>query len=192
MKCGKQIQNEDQEYCYDCSTKPKLFSKNYSVFLYNSYMKKSMLAFKYKNRREYVHFYVDETIKRYGTELAALHIDAVIAVPMYYKKQRVRGYNQAETIAKELAKRLEIPFCKDYLTRIADTTPQKELDNKERFKNLSKVIQIGAGAKPVNVVLLVDDIYTTGSTMNTCAKVLLGSSYVQEVIGNTTCIGYGY
>lgn len=192
MKCGKQIRNEDQEYCYDCFTKPKLFSKNYPIFLYNSYMKKSMLAFKYKNRREYVDFYVDAVIKRYGAELVKLEIDAVIAVPMYYKKQRVRGYNQAEIIAKELAKRLGTPFYKDYLKRITDTTPQKELDNKERFKNLSKVIKIGAGAKPVKVVLLVDDIYTTGSTMNTCAKVLLDSNYVQKVIGNTICIGYGY
>jgi len=99
----------------------------------------------------------------------------LIPVPLHIKKLRERGYNQSEELAKELAKILKIPVINNVLIKIKPTTSQVELSKEEREKNLigsffvcHQVIDVINGKK----VFLVDDVYTTGSTMQECACVL--------------------
>lgn len=98
-------------------------------------------------------------------------IDCVVPVPMHPRRVRRRGYNHAELLAEKVATRLELP-CPNDLERIRDTRQQARLSDADRRSNLE-----GAFALKEDVagkrVLLVDDVCTTGSTANACAKVLL-------------------
>lgn len=98
----------------------------------------------------------------------------LIPVPLSKKRLRWRGFNQAEEIAKELSTNLEIPDMNRILLRTKETAPQINLAREEREKNIKGAFS--ADNKEISLrnkkILLVDDVYTTGSTMNECARVL--------------------
>ncbi|MCX6718709.1 MAG: ComF family protein [Candidatus Staskawiczbacteria bacterium] len=104
----------------------------------------------------------------------------LIPVPLDKKKIKIRGYNQSEELAKELSKVLQIPVISNVLVKTKSTKPQMELKKEEREKNLlgafviKKSLPTGGQAEKISgtKVFLVDDVYTTGSTMAECAKVL--------------------
>ena len=109
----------------------------------------------------------------------------LVPAPLSKKKLKERGYNQSEELAKELSKILKIPVISDNLTKIRHTKPQMELKKEQREKNLENAFQIKnpaefAGKK----IFLVDDVYTTGSTMQECARVLRGAG-AKQVWGTT-------
>ena len=101
----------------------------------------------------------------------------LIPVPAHIKKIRERGYNQSEELAKEISKILNIPVISDVLVKTKPTASQAELKKEEREKNLLGAFKINCGASETpqfsgKKVFLVDDVYTTGSTMQECAKIL--------------------
>lgn len=192
MTCGKPFTNEEQEYCYDCKQHPKSFQRNYAVFLYDDRTKISMAAFKYNNKREFADYFAREFMNQYGLKLLSLGVEVVTAVPIHKKKRRQRGYNQAEILGKKIAGLLELPFEGNLLTREINTLPQKELNNIQRVKNLQMAFRAGVFHRNYYAVLIIDDIYTTGATMEACTKALLGTGFVDMVYGGTICIGKGY
>jgi ComF family protein len=106
----------------------------------------------------------------------------LVPVPLDKSKLKIRGYNQSEELAKELSKVLQIPVATDVLIKIKSTKPQMELSKEEREKNLQNAFAISSrhceelATKQSDLldkkIFLVDDVYTTGSTMNECARVL--------------------
>jgi len=97
----------------------------------------------------------------------------LIPVPLDKKKLKIRGYNQSEELAKELSNILQIPVISDVLIKIKSTKPQMELSKEQREKNLEGVFEIKNPEKfSGKKIFLVDDVYTTGSTMQECAKTL--------------------
>ncbi len=97
----------------------------------------------------------------------------LVPVPLDKKKLKIRGYNQSEELAKKLAKILQIPVVSDVLIKIKPTAPQMELTKEEREKNLQGAFIVkNPSAIAQGKIFLVDDVYTTGSTMEECAKVL--------------------
>lgn len=97
--------------------------------------------------------------------------DCVTSVPLSRKKEVERGYNQAELIAKRIGKIRKIPY-KKILKRRHSTVPQNKLGKIEREENLLDVFfSVSSKIRHKNI-LIVDDIYTTGATLNQCAKVL--------------------
>lgn len=191
LKCGKTISNAEAEYCGDCERIKKSFERCYPVFAYEGAVKDSLYQFKYKNQREYAVFYSDCIMKMYGHELRRLAVDGIVPVPVHSHKKKVRGYNQAELIARELGKRLDISVYGNYLERNTDTNPQKELDDKERMKNLKNAFNISENGVKLSKVLLVDDIYTSGATMEACTSTLLQGG-VKEVYCVSVAIGRGF
>lgn len=107
----------------------------------------------------------------------------LIPVPLEKRKLKWRGFNQTEEIGKEIVKFLGIPILNNVLSKIKETPAQVELQSKERKENLEGAF----GVENKNLIenkkiLLVDDVYTTGSTMEECAKILKKGG-VREVIG---------
>lgn len=188
MKCGKPIEKEEQELCVNCRNRMPEFDKAYPMLLYRKGVPEALARFKYKNDRQIGKIIIQELGKETMAELKRLRIDGIVPVPMYWKKEKIRGYNQAYLLAKEMGKVLERPVYKNYLLRTVSTVAQKDLSQGERKKNIKKAFKIGKNVVELNHILLVDDIYTTGATASACARVLkeagVGKVYV-------TCIGIG-
>jgi ComF family protein len=95
-------------------------------------------------------------------------------VPISKKRLKQRGYNQSSLFAKELAKYLQIEYEEKILIKIKDNNAQSSLNEKERVKNVHGVYRIKNKQKIYNKkILIVDDIFTTGNTVNECAKLLI-------------------
>ncbi len=188
--CGKQVESSRIEYCFDCSRHPKSFRRNLALLNYNDAARKSMSAIKYKNKREYLDFYGQAVCQRFGRQILRMSPDIIVPVPVHPSRLRGRGFNQAQILAEQIGRRLSIPVCSGGLKRIRRTAPQKELDPAQRLRNLRQAFGPGKLPASVRTVLLVDDIYTTGSTMEACSRVLL-SMGVKNVYCLTICIGQG-
>lgn len=104
--------------------------------------------------------------------LQPAHIDAVVPVPMHAKRLKKRGYNHAGLLAREAARRMNLPLL-DALDRTRDTPQQARLSDAERMKNLDGAFALREEVGGLRL-LLVDDVCTTGATANACAATLLG------------------
>lgn len=189
-KCGKPLSDERREYCGDCAGKKHSYRQGKAVFLYKGAMRQSMYRFKYSNRREYASFYADEAAVSYADWVRRREIEAIVPIPMYPAKKRRRGYNQAEVFAGALGQKLQIPVETKLVKRTRDTTPQKELSDSQRKKNLKNAFRVTGDKVVYRQILLVDDIYTTGSTMDAVAEALLAAG-AQNIYYICICIGQG-
>lgn len=101
--------------------------------------------------------------------------DAIVPVPMTTKAQKKRGYNQCALMARQLAVHLSLPWVEDALHKIRQTERQMALDRAGRLQNVRDAFAAGRHHVAGKRVLLVDDVFTTGSTANECAKALLAA-----------------
>lgn len=101
-------------------------------------------------------------------------VDAVVPVPLHPKKQRKRGYNQVALFAQKIADSIGADYREDILLRAINTKTQTKKDRQLRWENTQKAFRLNSRAKKgFHHVLLVDDVITTGATMESCAKALL-------------------
>lgn len=194
-KCSKPLLSAEQEFCYDCSVKDFHYERGYSLWIYDGLMQKSMIDFKYNGRKEYAAYYANEIARHFTKEIRSIGPDVIMPIPVHSTRRRQRGYNQAELLALELGRQLHILVRSDVLIRTVKTRPQKELSNIERMKNLEKAFAVNGlyrdECRKYHKILLVDDIYTTGSTIEACSKILLQAG-AGEIYYVTLCIGQGY
>ena len=165
MKCGKELENEETEYCADCMRHRHLFDRGRAVFAYKS-VSDSVYRFKYQGRREYAAYYAECMAGRLGQWIIQCRPDALIPVPIHASKRHVRGYNQAEVLAKELGSILHTPVVTDYIKRVRKTSPMKDLSVSERQNNLKRAFKICRNDVKLSTIIIIDDIYTTGSTVD--------------------------
>lgn len=194
-KCGKQVIGERTEYCYDCSRHTRTFDWGMALLQYNEAAKHSMAAVKYKNRREYLDFYAAAIDSRFRKNILRLQADALVPVPIHPSRRRQRGYNQAEELAARLSMLWGIPMDAGLIVRSKKTAPQRELNPAERLKNLQEAFtvnteRLGGRMGIPGSVVLIDDIYTTGSTIEACTRALKAAG-VQRVYFVVICIGEG-
>jgi competence protein ComFC len=116
---------------------------------------------------------------------AAFQADVVVPVPLHRQRERERGYNQAALIAKPLAKRLGLPYKSVLLTRIRPRPDKHLLSYEERWESVRGAFATRPGSQVDNLrVLLVDDVMTSGATLDSCAKTLREAG-ARSVIGLT-------
>lgn len=190
-KCGKALTDERREFCTDCGKKKHFYCQGKAVFSYEGKIKSSMYRFKYANKREYAAFYAEKAAYLYENWVREKQIEIIVPVPMYFLKKRRRGYNQAEVFAKQLGKKLNIPVDNKLVKRIRNTVPQKELNDVQRKSNLKNAFQLATDIVKYKQILLVDDIYTTGSTIDEISGVLLNAG-VKNIYYICISIGSGY
>jgi ComF family protein len=140
------------------------------------YMQKKypIFRFKYKGRQEYGAYYGRcMAQKLFGNGSAApWKPDLLVPVPVSAQRLRKRGYNQALILAREISRLTGIPMCENALRRVTDTLPMKNMTPAERQNNLKKAFQAFGNDVELNSIMLIDDIYTTGATMDACAHAL--------------------
>ncbi len=171
MKCGKPLYEMEADYCYDCSVRKHYYIRGAAVFEYQS-MAASIYRFKYNGRQEYADFYGISIAQRLGELIKDWKPEALIPVPIHSAKMCIRGYNQAEVIARKLGRETGIPVKCNIIRRCKKTLPQKNLDDAQRQINLKKAFKIYRNDVKLDTIVIIDDIYTTGSTVNAMAREL--------------------
>lgn len=111
--------------------------------------------------------------KQIGIQIPSEKYDALVPVPMHYKKRRRRGYNQAEVIAKGISEQTGIPIFNNLLEKEIDIASQTKKDRTNRHTNVQKAYKRKNRVPPnVKSVLLIDDVITTGATLDVCSSIL--------------------
>lgn len=190
MKCGKPVAGQEDEYCEDCRKYPHEFDRGRAAFTYTGAIRRSVYRMKHDNRRDYMPFFAEEMVQAMAAELPRWKPEVILPVPMHPRKKRRRGYNQSELLAEHISRLTGIPVRKDILRCVKQTADQKSLNRKERMKNLEGSMAVDREVFTFKRVLLVDDVYTTGSTMDEAAKVLKGAG-AERVFFIVLCSGKG-
>lgn len=185
LKCGKPV-DETEEYCEECRHRERKFSRGRGVFLYDTQMKQSLLRYKYYGSREYGKYYAESICRYAGADIMKWKPDVIVPVPLHRRKKRMRGFNQAADLAERTGKLLGIPVTEEIIYKIKETRSQKKLDADERKRNLKNAFQTVTSVKGLRI-LVIDDVYTTGSTMEAMAECLLESG-AEEVFFVTLCM----
>ncbi|MBR2765938.1 MAG: ComF family protein, partial [Blautia sp.] len=167
MRCGKPLSVET-ELCRDCGRGKRVFTEGMGVFLYDEQMKASILRFKLNGHRCNARFYA-EAMAYYGRErIRRWQPDLLVPVPMYSGDLRKRGYNQAALLAAELSGLTGIPWADSLVVKTEKTRSQKTLDAAGRRRNLVDAIRVTRSVTGLRI-LVVDDVFTTGSTVDVMA-----------------------
>lgn len=160
--------------------------------MYNGVMQESIARFKYGGRQEYGRFFGRLLWEQQGEWIRRISPDLLVPVPLHRSRYRKRGYNQAQILARELSVHAGIPVVDDFLMRIKNTLPQKDLTGSERKQNLQHAFQVNIRHRSlyenIKCVILIDDIYTTGSTVEMCSRVLQEAG-IDHVYVLCLCIG---
>ena len=162
--------------------KGKEFDYLFSSFHYEKIIRDLLLKFKFYNKK-YLYKFFSERIIDTLKNTSDIQIDIVSYVPISLIRYFERGYNQSYLIAKEISKELNIPIAKYGIIKIKNNKRQSDLTYAERLTNAKNVYKVSN--KDVfrdKCVLLVDDIYTTGTTVNECSKVIKRAGAAKVIV----------
>ncbi len=193
--CGTDLLNEDNLFCIYCQAAMPLtcfefFSPNpiekifwgrvpieaataHLYFTSGSCVQQSLHLLKYKGRKEIGIYYgllMGKTLKQ---SQRFNNCDIIIPLPLYTSREKKRGYNQASKIAEGISQQLNIPVFCDAVIRIKKTETQTHKSRIQRWKNMESTFEIRDSGQIANKhILLVDDVVTTGASLEACARVL--------------------
>lgn len=174
-RCGKILQEGyGPDLCTDCMDIDHAFDKGFTCVEYGAAERELLHRFKYKDQAYLGRKMAEIMYDRFRIEEFAP--DLILPVPMYGRKQKKRGYNQAAVLASSLAKHAGIPYDGRLLARVVETEAMSRLGALGRRRNIREVFSVPAEKRcrlTGKTVLLVDDIYTTGSTADACSRALL-------------------
>ena len=175
-RCGLPVPSKDGEgyLCGPCLQEKRYFEAHRSSGLYEGALKEAIHTFKYRGVFSLVRLFGDLLQPTLQTLGHGYPVDVMIPVPLHIRRLRERGFNQAFLLVKELNRRIGIPYEERVLKKIKDTPVQISLKKQERKKNLTGAFQVtDTEALKGKSVVLVDDVYTTGATVNECSRALL-------------------
>lgn len=156
--------------CGDCRRRPPFYNHARTPYAYQSPIKEAVALLKYKGKTQLAPL-LAELMAETGPPVAT--IDAIVAVPLHPTRLRKREFNQSLLLALSLGKRWNIPVLTNVLLRTKLTPPQTSLSRRARLTNLRKCFAVKSPAAIEGKnILIVDDVVTTGTTVNECAKTL--------------------
>jgi len=178
-KCGKVLVESFSEIekplCKECQTVKRYFYKARGVGVYEDILRESIHIFKFEKKKG-IHKPLGELLVNYLKEQhpdLISQIDYIIPVPLHRKRLKLRGFNQAQLLSIYISKYFNLPLNFD-LKRIRYTIPQMSLSREERLENIKGAFEVKNYKAIVGkTLLLVDDIFTTGATVNECSQVLI-------------------
>lgn len=159
------------EYCDYCKDKQTYVDLARSVYEYEHPLNLLVKKLKYGGEKYLAEVFAREMQSIYFKYVG--HADCIVFIPMTEKRKRERGYNQSEELAKELSKLIEVPVISDVLVKTKETESQVGLERRERLKNVRGSVSVRSKAL-VNGkrVLIIDDVMTTGATLEVIAEKL--------------------
>ncbi|HHT62359.1 MAG: ComF family protein [Bacillota bacterium] len=163
-----------EDYCINCwEGKKHWFDSAIAVFPYHGVIRDTIHDFKYRGRVKWAKPLGRLMVEAIQKDSRFHHIDMLIPVPLHERRKSQRGYNQSELLAKEIGLGLGLPMSTGILIRVKNTPSQTGLKRKGRQENLTNAFQVldSCGVQGKNI-LLIDDIYTTGATVEACSRIL--------------------
>ncbi len=174
MKCGRETADEREVFCTECRKTPRAFDAGRCTFNYHSAVEKAIIMLKEEGTCEFVDFFARAAFERHEDFLRTIGADAIVPVPLHRGRLRRRGFNQAGLFAESLSDLTGIPVD-GLLAKKRMTKDQKGLNRWQRETNLREAFEVVRKDRIPETVLLTDDIFTTGSTVDSCAKALKAS-----------------
>lgn len=181
--CGRFFEDSGEpHYCRQCVQQETAFSIHRSCGRYEGKLRDIIVLYKYKGYNVLGKPLALFALRALGSEESLWwNLDALIPVPLHPKKKAQRGFNQAEIIAWELAKFKNVPVMGRYLVKVKNTPPQTSLEAADRHRNVKGAFKVIRSEEVKGkVFLLVDDVFTTGSTLQECSLALKKAG-VQEI-----------
>ena len=198
LKCAKPLRDETQPFCSECARGERYFDRGFALLEHDTAAKHMIYGFKFRCELDNINFPALEIALRYGKDILYLGIEACIPVPLHKSRLRERGYNQALLLAQGISKYMlaiyaDAPVCDpDFLVRCRKTRPQRELDHRYRRKNVEDAFALAEDAYgKYRILCLVDDIFTTGSTVSSCAKTLKKAGCGRVYFVTVSTVGEG-
>jgi ComF family protein len=175
----------DRPVCMACRVRTYGFDHARSYAVYGGALVRAIVMLKFERIEPLGAWFADRLAEVVRREAEALAADVVVPVPLHRERERERGYNQADLIAKPLAKRLGLPYRAVLLMRTRPRPDKQVLSMSERWESVRGAFATRPGSQVDKLrVLLVDDVVTTGATLDACAKALWGAG-AKSVIGLT-------
>lgn len=165
--CGR-VTPSGAALCFDCHMHKPHYKSHRSVLFYTKDIRRAILLFKFYRKRHYA-IPIGSLMSGYVSG----DYDIITAVPISKKKYRKRGYNQSQLLAEQIERLRGLPY-RETLKKIKNTPPQSKLNYQKRQTNIRQAF---CAVQPEELsgkhILLIDDIFTTGATINECAKTLM-------------------
>ena len=147
---------------------------SFVFFSKNGIVKNLLHQLKYRNQEEVGRFFGDWYGSLLKRDKGLQDVDVVVPVPLHPKKEKKRGYNQVGLFAKRLAHHLKVDLNTDLLVKVRNTTTQTKKDRQLRWLGTKEAFKVNTAAPIAHKhILLVDDVITTGATLEACANELL-------------------
>jgi ComF family protein len=158
--------------CGRCRRERPAFQGARSLYIYESAAREAVRALKY-NHLSALAQPMAQLMARYLEGEAAIEVDLLVAVPLYGRRRRLRGYNQSELLARELSRLCDLSLAERGLARRRNTPPQaRSVDAEARKRNVADAFSADRRWVEGKRVLLIDDVMTTGATLDACAGAL--------------------
>ena len=174
-KCEIELkkQSENQIIINNKEMQDKYFNELMYIFKYEGQIRKLILDYKF-NEKSYIYLtFVNFLLKNKKIFENIKSYDTIIPVPISKKRLNERGYNQSLLIAREIAKETKLELVNNCLIKTKNIIEQSKLNKEDRIQNIQGVYKLKNKQSLENKkILLIDDIYTTGSTVNECSKIL--------------------
>jgi len=177
LKCGHKLKTASyiENLCPDCKKNTLYFDRAVSVFHYDGILKKLVHDFKYKKITSLVKEFVRFIVDFMDEHNIAKETNIVTSIPMHPFRLLKREINPSHILAKNIAKKLGLHYSENLLRKTKNTATQSKLNRPERIENIKHSFSLkkneGPNLKHKNI-LLVDDLFTTGSTVNECSRIL--------------------
>ena len=169
-RCAVPLEISNSVVCGQCLKHPTHFDRCIAPYVYDSKLSSAIFEFKQQNKlrcgRQLTKLLAFEVARQ-----GANNVDALIPIPLHWRTQLKRGFNQSELIAHWLSSWFDLPTIK-LLAKKMPTRNQKSLSRSERVENMKRTFQLKKEIGNLNKVAIIDDVVTSGATANRCAEIL--------------------
>lgn len=173
--CGIPLNGAGDDHpCGHCISSPPPYQAARAALRYEGACRNLIHAFKYQHRSHLRRPLALLTAHQLGSFASGQQPDLLVPVPLHRSRLRSRGFNQSVLLGEVLSQQWQIPLLRQGLQRIRPTIPQMELNREQRLSNLQGAFAVKECTSVAHRrIMLVDDVFTTGSTLRECARVLL-------------------
>jgi ComF family protein len=180
--CALPLQNPFDRICGQCQQKPPHFDQSIAPYLYEYPLDRLIQRFKFRGDLRCGRILAGLLLDSLQQTSVAIEAQALIPVPLHRRRLFERGFNQSRELARDIGKGLGLPLLDNQLTRVRNTRAQSELDAGRRHANVRGAFAVQSSIKLPSRIALIDDVMTTGSTVNECALCLKNAGVDQVSI----------